>query len=117
FGLTCAEAMLLGKPVVATAYSGNLDFMTESNSRLVRADRVRLMEDIDPYPRGGVWAEPDIDHAAAQMRWIVDHPAAARAMGTRAAVEVRETLSLTRAGERMKARLTAIQKDLSRAAG
>src|SRR4051794_24266167 len=34
-GLPLAEAMLLGKPVIATAYSGNLDFMDPSNSLLV----------------------------------------------------------------------------------
>ena len=35
FGLTMAEAMTVGKPVIATGYSGNLDFMTEENSFLV----------------------------------------------------------------------------------
>ncbi len=41
FGLTMAEAMALGKPVIATAYAGNMDFMTEENSYLVP---YRLME-------------------------------------------------------------------------
>ena len=34
-GLTMAEAMALGKPVIATVYSGNLQFMTPENSHLV----------------------------------------------------------------------------------
>jgi glycosyltransferase involved in cell wall biosynthesis len=34
-GLGMAECMAQGKPVIATAYSGNLEFMTESNSCLV----------------------------------------------------------------------------------
>lgn len=34
-GLTLAEAMLLGKPVIATNFSGNVDFMDEGNSLLV----------------------------------------------------------------------------------
>ena len=34
FGLTMAEAMLMEKPVIATGYSGNLDFMTHENSFL-----------------------------------------------------------------------------------
>ena len=37
FGLTLAEAMSLEKPVIATAYSGNLDFMTPANSCLILA--------------------------------------------------------------------------------
>ena len=35
FGLTIADAMALGKPVVATGYSGNLEFMTDANGYLV----------------------------------------------------------------------------------
>ena len=35
FGLGMAEAMYLGRPVIATAYSGNMDFTTETNSCLV----------------------------------------------------------------------------------
>ena len=43
FGLTLAEAMALGKPVIATGFSGNTDFMTPANSYLVdwSADRGR----------------------------------------------------------------------------
>ena len=40
-GLTMAEAMALGKPVIATGYSGNLHFMTPENSYLVDFARVR----------------------------------------------------------------------------
>ena len=32
YGLTLLESMALGKPVIATAYSGNMDFMTADNS-------------------------------------------------------------------------------------
>ena len=35
FGLVPAQAMALGKPVIATAWSGNLDFMNKDNSALV----------------------------------------------------------------------------------
>lgn len=37
WGLPLSDAMLLGKPVVATAYSGNMDFMTPHNALLVPA--------------------------------------------------------------------------------
>src|SRR5205823_5484554 len=78
FGFTMAEAMLLGKPTLATAYSGNLDFMTADNGFLVDYDRVTIAEDLPPYPRGGVWAEPSVAHAAELMRRVVDRPAEAR---------------------------------------
>ncbi len=64
FGLTLAEAMALGKPVVATGYSGNLEFMDVTNSWLVPFDLVPIPAGCDPYPTSGVWASPDVDAAA-----------------------------------------------------
>jgi glycosyltransferase involved in cell wall biosynthesis len=109
FGLTCAESMLLGKPVVATGYSGNLDFMTPENSFLVNYDRVTLEKDIDPYPKGAVWAEPRIEDAAGQMRRVYENREEALEKGLRAKQEVAQTLSLEAAGRRMAARLNAIR--------
>ena len=70
-GLTMAEAMSCGTPVIATGYSGNLDFMPEGSALLVDHDVV----DIGPgsfYPATGHWAEPDLDHAAALLRTVRD---------------------------------------------
>ena len=63
-GLTMAEAMALGKPVIATAYSGNLEFMTPHNSYLVPYRYSEVPPGADPYPAGARWAEPDLDAAA-----------------------------------------------------
>lgn len=110
FGLTCAEAMLLGKPVVATGYSGNLDFMTPANSYLVDYDRVTLEQDIDPYPRGAAWAEPRLDHAAELLRRVYDRRDEAAEKGRQAMKDVRETLSLTASGRRMADRLDTLKQ-------
>src|SRR5207249_11274978 len=80
FGLTVAESMLLGKPTIATGYSGNLDFMTPHNSYLVRYDRATIADDIPPYPKGCVWAEPSAEHAAELMRRVFEKPEEARAV-------------------------------------
>jgi glycosyltransferase involved in cell wall biosynthesis/SAM-dependent methyltransferase len=88
FGLTLAEAMSLGKPVIATGYSGNTDFMTASNSFLVRYELVELDRDHGPYRKGCVWAEPDLGHAAELMRHVFENPDAARAVGRRARRDV-----------------------------
>jgi glycosyltransferase involved in cell wall biosynthesis len=81
-GLVAAEAMLLGKPVVATGWSGNLDFMDESSAVLVPA---RLVEPHDPRGvldvEGAVWAEPDVTIAAAHLRRLADDAAARVALG------------------------------------
>src|SRR5262249_5341054 len=62
FGYTLAESMWLGKPVIATGYSGNLDFMTPENSYLVDHRLVPIGAGNDPYPPDGQWAEPDVEH-------------------------------------------------------
>ena len=67
-GLTLAEAMTLGKPVIATGYSGNRHFMTDENSFLVDYKLTQVSGDSGPYPSDGRWAEPDLNHAAQLMR-------------------------------------------------
>lgn len=78
FGLTMAEAMVHEKPVIATGYSGNLEFMNEDNSYLVPYTMTDVPEGCAPYPRGYAWADPDIDAAASIMRQVYDHPEKAR---------------------------------------
>ena len=83
-GLTMAEAMLLGKPVVATRYSGNLDFMDDDNSLLVDCEVVPVRGTIPPYTVPGArWAEPSIDHAAELMRRVYDDVPFREALGQR----------------------------------
>jgi len=81
-GLIAAEAMLLGKPVIATGWSGNLDFMDDSSAALVP---VRLVPPCDPrgvlQVAGAVWADPDIAVAAAHLRRLTDDRAARVALG------------------------------------
>lgn len=107
-GLTMAESMLLGKPVIATAYSGNLDFMTPDAALLVNYQKIPLTENFGPYPRGAFWADPSIDQAANLMRWVVDHPDQARQWGHRAKQHAEAVLSLEAASRRLRRRLDEI---------
>ena len=108
FGLGMAEAMLLGKPVIATRYSGNLDYMHADNSMLVDYHLTNIQKSGPVYAEGNFWAEPSVAHAAALMRQVFEDRDAARALGLRAQIELRETLSLKAAGERMVSRLRDI---------
>jgi glycosyltransferase involved in cell wall biosynthesis len=113
-GLTIAEAMAHGKPVVATAYSGNLQFMTEENAFLVPWTPTEVPEHCEPYPAGSRWAEPDLDAAAAALRQVVDDPALATARGQRAAFDIREHHGAAVAGTRIAARLAEVRAELPR---
>jgi glycosyltransferase involved in cell wall biosynthesis len=112
FGVTIAEAMSLGKPAIATAYSANIDFMSPSNSFLVRYDLVRLERDYPPYTRGNVWADPDLDHAAELMRTVYENPDLAREVGQRAARDIWQYLAPQAVGDRIRRRLMIIESRL-----
>jgi glycosyltransferase involved in cell wall biosynthesis len=93
FGLGMAECMYLGKPVIATGYSGNLDFMNRGNSLLVDYNMVPLHEGDYMCWRGQSWAEPDVAHAGRLMRQVFDDRALARRVGASAAASIRRTHS------------------------
>lgn len=84
-GLTMAEAMRHEKPVIATGYSGNLDFMNDDNSYLCRHTMTPVGTGAAPYSASARWAEPDISHAASLMRRVYECPDEASAKGRAAA--------------------------------
>jgi len=108
-GLTMAEAMLLGKPVIATNFSGNVDFMDDGNSLLVDFTLKKLGWPIPPYDAHLEWAEPSVEHAARHMRRLYEDPAGGRELGLRAKQSAEERLSLEAAGRRFAGRLAEIQ--------
>jgi glycosyltransferase involved in cell wall biosynthesis len=70
-GLFIAEAMWLGTPVIATAWSGVLDMLDSDNSMLVKFRKVPVRPaDYPTVPPGAAWADPDIEHAAACLRQL-----------------------------------------------
>jgi len=105
FGLGPAEAMALGKPVIATRYSGNLDFMTDANSYLVDYTLTEIGPGCWPYPERARWAQVDLGHASRLMREVFDDQHGARARGAAAAASVAATHSLAQSGLSMRVRL------------
>jgi glycosyltransferase involved in cell wall biosynthesis len=109
FGLPIAEAMYLGKAVIATHWSGNADMMDERNSLPVAFRLVPLLEDIGPYRKGQVWAEPDIGDAARKMATIAERDSTlASELGARARHTMRERHSPAVVAAMMEARIREI---------
>jgi glycosyltransferase involved in cell wall biosynthesis len=109
FGYTLAESMWLGKPVIATGYSGNVDFMTPENSYLLDYRLVPIGAGSEPYPADAVWAQPDVDQAAAYMRQVFEDRDEAARRGARAAEEIRNSHGPEAAGRAMVARLAELE--------
>jgi glycosyltransferase involved in cell wall biosynthesis len=114
FGLIMAEAMALGKPTIATAYSGNLEFMTADNSYLCPARRCEVGTEREPYPAESHWSEPDLDAAAGLLRQVYDHQAEAHGRGSRAAQDIKLSHSPSTAGAVISDRLATIRRRRAR---
>jgi glycosyltransferase involved in cell wall biosynthesis len=110
FGLTIAEAMALGKPVVATGYSGNLEFMTAENSYLCPFVRCPVGPEREPYPADSHWSEPDVNAAAKILRQVYDSRDEARARGSRGAQDIQASHSLAISGQVIRDRLATIRR-------
>jgi glycosyltransferase involved in cell wall biosynthesis len=110
FGRGLAEAMYLGKPVIATAYSGNMDFTAEGNSFLVRYRSIEVPKGAYPFYGDQVWADPDLNEATRHMVCLVDNPNHGREIGRLASLGIRTAFSYRRAGLRYSERLNAIMR-------
>lgn len=108
FGLVLADAMAIGLPVIATAYSGNLEFMPQGSAALIPWQLIPIERTAGDYRRGGFWADPDLNAAATWMRDLAcDHQVGA-SLAKHGAVAVRERLSLKRLGSIVRQRLGTI---------
>jgi glycosyltransferase involved in cell wall biosynthesis len=96
FGLNLADAMAIGLPVVATAYSANLEFMPIGSAALIPWQPAAISETCIDYRRGEIWAEPDQAAAVEALRRLVHDPSYHQQLAQRAAVAVRERLATDR---------------------
>ncbi len=109
YGLTMAEAMASGTPVIATGYSGNMSFMDEGNSLLVPYRMTPIPAGCEPYPVGAEWAEPDLAAASRLMRQVWEDPDRARTLGRRAREDVLRRNTPRRTAEFVAARLDELR--------
>ncbi|WP_010306429.1 glycosyltransferase family 4 protein [Synechococcus sp. CB0101] len=105
FGLVLADAMAIGLPVMATAYSGNLEFMPQGSAALIPWQLIPIEHTSGDYRRGWLWADPDLNAAAAWMRDLASDPQVGARLAARGAVAVRERLSFERLAPVVRQRL------------
>jgi FkbM family methyltransferase len=94
FGLTVAEAMANGLPVIATDYSATSEFLGPETGWPIPYRLVPVGHHNPPYPAHARWAEPDIDAAVSAMLEVADDPASARRKGELARDHILATRSV-----------------------
>jgi hypothetical protein len=108
-GLTITDALALGKPVIATGWSGNMDYMNFANSFPVQYDLKPIADSVGPYAAGQVWAEPSIAHAATLMRLVFEHQELAQGRARLAKADIETNFSDAAVGRLIRDRLDAIR--------
>ncbi|WP_197082904.1 glycosyltransferase [Pseudorhodobacter ferrugineus] len=114
WGFGMIEAMGIGVPVVCTGYSANMDFCSDETAWLVDHVEARLgPQDYIFVRKDQHWAEPDVDHAALQLRAVYDNPGERVRRAEAALRNVRQNFSSHAIAQRFKTRLDAVFKGLS----
>ncbi len=122
FGLGLAEAMYYSHPVIATGNSGNMDFMSATNSCLVGYHSMVVHHNelsdnpiaMVLYQPGNLWVDPDVHQAARLMRRLFENPTERMRIGARASSDIKARYSLSAAGRAMHARLVEVSNHLER---
>lgn len=114
FGYSMAEAMAHGKPVIASRFSGNLDYMDDDSAFLVGGqDRFMRHDEYIGVTPGASWFEPDVVQAAEAMRLVRDDPGERKRRAAAGLMRARSELSMETLGMRYRTRLQAIAETLA----
>ena len=111
FGLTMAEAMYFGKPVIATGYSGNTEFMNSSNSFLVKYKLCKVETNIINYDTSTIWSEPDVNHAAELMQIVKLNTEAVKSIAIKGQSDIKKYFSVDEIGTKIKEEINIIYKN------
>lgn len=109
FGLGLAEAMYLGKPVIGTNWSSNIDFMNHNNSCLVNCKLINVGKDYGPYKAFQQWADPDIQEASSYMKKLVLDKVFYRKIAESGQAQIREKYSPEAVGKLIRQRIEYIE--------
>jgi len=100
--------MYLGKPVIVTNYSGNLDFTRPGASLLVDQTLIPVEAGQYVFGEGQVWADVDVSHAARQMRKVFEGAPEVANIARNGQQVIREEFSYSAIAHRLNERLHAV---------
>jgi hypothetical protein len=100
--------MLLGKPVIATDYSGTKDFINKYTAFPVKYQLQSLKEGEYPFWKRQKWANPDLDHAAWLMRHTIENKGETKAIAMAGRNKILTDYAPAVVGRRYLARLRQI---------
>ncbi|MEN9573772.1 MAG: hypothetical protein RL514_1627 [Verrucomicrobiota bacterium] len=117
WGRPMHEAMAMGRPVIATGWSANTEFMNADNSYLLDYELVEVTG-VEPYLKhylGHRWAQPSEKHLRELMRRVKENPSEAAAKGAKARAHVTKHFSRAAVEEKVMQRLEAIERKFTKA--
>jgi len=109
FGLGLAEMMYLAKPVIATGWSGNMEFMNSMNSFPINYELRPLEKSVGVYEAGLEWAEPDIEHAAYCLSGLIEDAQLSHQIGKLAQHTIKSKFGANHVGRQYKERLAHVK--------
>jgi hypothetical protein len=104
------DAACRGIPVVATAYSGPLEYLNADAHQLVPYSMTGVQQRYLFYHPRMHWADPDLDDASRRLKWIYLNRDVARAKAKAAAIGLRDRYALETIGELARTRLLGLLK-------
>lgn len=111
FGLTLAEAMCMGKPTIATNYSGNLEFMNDNNSFLVDYV-INSIENPDVnFCENTIWADPLLEDSVEKMRLVYNNRDLANEKAKKAQIDTQNKLSYKSIGCEIRNRAESVKRN------
>ncbi len=116
WGRPMHEAMAMGRPVIATGWSANTEFMNGDNSYLLDYELVEVAG-VEPYLKhylGHRWAQPSEKHLRELMRRVKENPAEAAAKGAKARAHVTKHFSRAAVAEKVMQRLDVIERKFTK---
>lgn len=113
FGLTMAEAMYWGKPVIATGYSGNLEFMNSFNSYLINYSLIKNILEDNNYDDEIIWAQPNEEEASSVLKYVYNNYSEASLKGKNGQKTILNSFSVEAIGDKIKNRIDFITNNNS----